>query len=72
MVIVFACILFFGSAVKEAATSAALCMESANNLHECSQVDGTELWERVAALAVLGFLVGVVCFIYGQSYRAKP
>jgi hypothetical protein len=72
VVIAFACILFFGSAVEDAATSAAVCMESANNLRECSRVDGAELWERVAALAVLGFLVGVVCFIYGQSYRAKP
>ena len=71
-VIVFACILFFGSAVENAATFAAECMESANNLRQCSRVDGTELWEREAALAVLGFFVGVVCFIYGQSYRSKP
>jgi hypothetical protein len=72
VVIVFTCILFFGSAVEDAARSAAVCMESANDLLECSRVDGAELWERVAAVAVLGFLVGVVCFIYGQSYRPKP
>lgn len=24
-------------------------------------------WERVAVFALLGFLVGVVCFIYGES-----
>jgi hypothetical protein len=70
-VIAFSCILFFGTAIEHAATSAAACMESANNIHECSRVDGAEFWERVAALAVLGFVVGVVCFIYGQSSRAK-
>jgi hypothetical protein len=71
-VIAFGCIVFFGTAVEDTAASAATCMESANNLSECSRVDGAEFWERVVSLAVIGFLVGVVCFIYGQSYRAKP
>jgi len=28
-----------------------------------------EFWERVAAVAVVGFLVGVVSFIFGQQYK---
>jgi hypothetical protein len=70
-VIAFACILFFGTVIEHAAESAAACMESANNLRECSRVDGAEFWERVAALAVLGFVVGVVCFLCGRSSRAN-
>jgi hypothetical protein len=70
-VIALGCILFFGTAIEDTATSAAACMESANNLRECSRVDSGEFWQRVVCLGVLGFLVGVVCFIYGQNYRAK-
>jgi hypothetical protein len=71
-VIAFGCIVLFGTAMEDAAASAAACMESANNLRECSRIDGAEFWERVVCLAVLGFFVGGMCFIYGQSYRAKP
>jgi hypothetical protein len=34
-------------------------------------LEAVSFWERVAALAILGFIVGVVCFIYGRSYRVK-
>ncbi|HEX3912218.1 MAG TPA: hypothetical protein VHW71_01815 [Steroidobacteraceae bacterium] len=70
-VIAFGCILFFGSALEHVAGSAAACMESANNLRECSRIDGASLWEPLVAMAVLGFFVGGVCFIYGQNVRAK-
>jgi hypothetical protein len=70
-VISFGCILFFGTAMEHTASSSAACMESANNLRECSRIDGGEFWERVVCLAVLGFLVGVVSFLYGQSFRGK-
>jgi hypothetical protein len=26
-----------------------------------------EFWERVAAVAIVGFVLGAVCFIYGRS-----
>jgi hypothetical protein len=71
-VIAFGCIVFFRPIIQDTATSAAACMESANNLRECGRVDGGEFWERVACVAVLGFLAGVVCFIFGQSVRSKP
>jgi hypothetical protein len=70
-VIAFGCILFFGTAMEHTASSAAACMESANNLRECSRIDGAEFWEPVICLAVLGFLAGVISFIYGQNFRAK-
>jgi hypothetical protein len=70
-VIAFACVLFFGTAIEHAATSAAACMESANNLRECGRVDGAEFWERVVCVAVLAFVVGIVCFIYGRSSRGS-
>jgi hypothetical protein len=70
-VIAFGSIFFFGTAMEHTATAAAACMESANDLRVCSRVDGTKLWEPVVCLGVLGFLAGVVCFIYGQSFRAK-
>jgi hypothetical protein len=70
-VIAFGCILFFGTSMEHTASSAAMCMESANNLRECSRVDWERVWEPIVCLAVLGFLVGVVSFIYGQSFRAK-
>jgi hypothetical protein len=67
----FASILFFGTAIHHVVESAAACMESTNNLRECSRIDRAAFWEPVAALTILGFIVGVVCFIYGQRYRAK-
>jgi hypothetical protein len=66
-----ACILFFGTAVEHAAESAAACMESAKTIDACSRVNGGEFWARVASLAVLGFIVGGVCFIYGDTYRDR-
>ncbi len=52
-VIAFGCIVFFGTAMEDTAASAAARMESANNLRECSRIDGAEFWERVVCLAVL-------------------
>lgn len=70
-VITFASILFFGRNIENATESAAECMESTHSLRDCDHPRPAEFWEPVVILAGLSFLVGAVCFIYGQSFRAK-
>jgi hypothetical protein len=66
-----ACLLFFGTAIEHAAESVAACMDSTHSLRDCDRPGRAEFWEPVVILGGLGFFVGVMCFIYGHSYRDR-
>lgn len=70
VVIALVSIIFFGRAIEDVAEAAAQCMEEAHSLHDCDHPEPAIFWEPVVVLAGVGFLVGVMCFLYGQQRRA--
>jgi hypothetical protein len=70
VVIAFVSIIFVGRAIEDVAESAAQCMEEAHSLQDCDHPEPAIFWEPVVVLAGVGFLVGVMCFLYGQQRRA--
>ena len=70
VVIALVSIIFVGRAIEDVPESAAQCMEEAHALHDCDHPEPAIFWEPVVVLAGVGFLVGVMCFLFGQRHRA--